>query len=134
VCVNQRQRRKVQFVQLGTTRVAGGLTVLLGAAVNQGSTLFAQAIHGKGWAGAVAQQPLQCRAVVRLGISTPTVMGWPPSHSSRGRDSHKFKQAPTVGVGVAPSRRRRLDSGQPGLVMKKSGCIPYEISASSYKT
>jgi len=42
-------------------------------------------------------------------------MGWQPSHSSRGRDSYKFKQEPAVGVGVAPSRRRQFNSGWFGL-------------------
>jgi hypothetical protein len=44
--------------------------VLLCAAVDQGSSLFAQAVHGKGWTGAVAQQPLQGCAVVRLNADT----------------------------------------------------------------
>ena len=33
--------------------------MLFGAAVHQLSTFFAQPLHGKGWAGAVALQPLQ---------------------------------------------------------------------------
>ena len=42
-----------------------------------------------------------------------------PSHSSRGRDSYKFKLAPTVCVGVAPSRRRPSNSGSSGLGSNK---------------
>ena len=38
--------------------------MLFCAAVHQGGALFAKAVHGKGWAGAVPQQPLQCGAVV----------------------------------------------------------------------
>ena len=40
--------------------------MLFCAAVQQGGALFAQSVHGKGWAGAVAQQPLQGGAFVRL--------------------------------------------------------------------
>ncbi|HOE42273.1 MAG TPA: hypothetical protein PLB25_11690 [Rhodoferax sp.] len=36
------------------------------------------------------------------------------SHSSRGRESCTFKSVPTVGAGVAPSRRRLFDSGLSG--------------------
>ena len=54
-------------ITLRTALVAVWLAVLLGAAVDQGGFLFAKAFHGKGWARAVAQQPLQCGAVVRLG-------------------------------------------------------------------
>ena len=60
----QLQRCEVQFVYLGTSHVTCGLTVLLGAAVDQGRALFAQTIHCKRWAGAAAQQPLQGGAVV----------------------------------------------------------------------
>ena len=60
----QLQRLEVQFVDLGTSHVTCGLTVLLGAAVDQGRALFAQTTHCKGWAGAIAQQPLQGGAVV----------------------------------------------------------------------
>jgi hypothetical protein len=62
----QLQWRKRQLVHLGTTLVSARLAVLFGAAVHQGGTLFAKTVHGKGWAGAVAQQPLQCGTVVRL--------------------------------------------------------------------
>jgi len=60
----QLQRLEVQFVDLGTSPVTCGLTALLGAAVDQGRALFAQTTHCKGWAGAIAQQPLQGGAVV----------------------------------------------------------------------
>ena len=49
--INQPQWRESQLGHFATTRFA----VLFGAAVHQGSALFAQAVHGKGWAGAVAQ-------------------------------------------------------------------------------
>ena len=60
----QLQRREVQLVDPGATLVRAGLAMLFGAAVHQIASLLAQAVHGKGWAGAVAQQPLQCCAVV----------------------------------------------------------------------
>jgi hypothetical protein len=44
--------------------------MLFGAAVHQLSTLFAKASTSKWWAGAVAQQPLQRSAVVRLNAHT----------------------------------------------------------------
>ena len=44
--------------------------MLFGAAVDQIVTLFAKALHGKGWAGAVPQQPLQASAVVCLDAHT----------------------------------------------------------------
>ena len=40
------------------------------AAVHQLKALLAKAIHGKGWAGAVAQESLQCGAVVGLNAHT----------------------------------------------------------------
>jgi hypothetical protein len=55
-----------QLICLGTALVAGGLAALLGTAVHQRSALFAQTFHGKGWAGAVAQQAFQGCAVVRF--------------------------------------------------------------------
>lgn len=66
----QLQRREVQLVCLGAALVTRRLAVLFGAAVHQGGTLFAKAIHGKRWAGAVAQQALQCDAVVRRDADT----------------------------------------------------------------
>ena len=60
----QLQRREVQLVCLSATLVTGGLAALFGSAVHQFASLFAQAFHGKGWTGAVAQQPLQRSAVV----------------------------------------------------------------------
>lgn len=39
--------------------------MLFGAAVHQIASLFAQVLHGKGRASAVAQQALQCCAVIR---------------------------------------------------------------------
>ena len=68
--IDQLQWREVQLVHLGATLVSARLTVLLGAAVHQGGALFAQSLHGKGWAGAVAQQPLQGGAVVCLDADT----------------------------------------------------------------
>ena len=54
----------MQFVHPGTTLVAAWLTLLFGTAVHQGGTRFAQSIHGKRRASAIAQQPLQDRAAV----------------------------------------------------------------------
>jgi hypothetical protein len=61
---------KRQLIDLGATLVTGRLAVLFGAAVHQGSAVFAQSVHGKGWAGAVPQQPLQRGTVVRLNEHT----------------------------------------------------------------
>lgn len=58
------------LVGFGTALVTGGLAVLLGAVVHQGRALLAKAIHGKGWPGRIAQQPLQCGAVVGLYADT----------------------------------------------------------------
>ena len=66
----QFQRGEVQFVDLGATLVVGGLALLFGTAVDQGSALFAKALHGKWRAGAVAQQPLQGCPVVCLDADT----------------------------------------------------------------
>ena len=54
----QLQRREVQLVDLGAALVRIRLTALLGTAVHQLSTLFAQTIHGKGRTSAVARQAL----------------------------------------------------------------------------
>jgi len=59
-----------ELVHLGTALVTGGLAVLFGAAVHQIFALFAQPIHRKRWASTVAQQPLQCGAVVCLDAHT----------------------------------------------------------------
>ena len=48
----QLQRREMQIVSPGPALVTAGLAALLGAAVHQGRALFAQALHGQGWAGA----------------------------------------------------------------------------------
>ena len=64
--IDQLQWREVQFVSLGATFVRARLAVLLGTAVHQGSALFAKALHGKGWSGAIAQQPLGVTRVVEL--------------------------------------------------------------------
>jgi len=51
----QLQWREGQLIHLGTALVSARLAVLPEAAVHQGCALFAQSVHGKGWAGAVAQ-------------------------------------------------------------------------------
>jgi hypothetical protein len=68
--INQLQRREGQLVCLGSALVTARLAALFGAAVHQGSALFAKAVHGKGWAGAIAQQPLQRGAVVCFNANT----------------------------------------------------------------
>ena len=68
--VYQLQRCECDLVDLGAPLVTGGLAALLGAAVDQIVALFAQALQGKGWARAVAQQPLKASAVVRLDAHT----------------------------------------------------------------
>lgn len=51
-----------------TTCLAGAASaVLFGAAVHQDSARFANTCTSKGWARAVAQQPLQRSAVLRCG-------------------------------------------------------------------
>lgn len=65
---NQLQRGEGDLIGLYAAlvvRQAAGLAVLLGAAVDQLAARFAQPLHGKRRAGAVAQQPLQPGAVVR---------------------------------------------------------------------
>ena len=60
--IDQLQWRQSQLAGLGTT--------LVGAAIDQIVCLFAQPIHGKGWARATSQQPLQRSTVVRLDADT----------------------------------------------------------------
>ena len=55
---------------LGATLVTARLAVLPEAAIREGSTLFAKAVHGKRWTGAVAQQPFQRSAVMCAAVST----------------------------------------------------------------
>ena len=64
--IYQLQWREVQLVDPCATLVRARLAMLFAAAVHQLGALFAQSLHGKGWAGAVAQQPLQRGAVVGL--------------------------------------------------------------------
>jgi hypothetical protein len=66
----QFQWREGQLVHLGATLFADRFAVLFGAAVRQGSALFAKALHGKGWAGAIPPQPLQRSTVVRRNADT----------------------------------------------------------------
>ena len=56
--IDQLQRCEMQFVDPGTAFVRARLAMLFCAAVHQGGALFAKAFTSKGWAGAVAQQPL----------------------------------------------------------------------------
>ena len=102
----QLQRLEVQFVDLGTSPVTCGLTVLLGAAVDQGRALFAQTIHCKGWAGAIAQQPLQGGAVVCFD-APPASTENPLYHRDAGSSGQRW-----------PSD----DSSSRGL----GGCAPWE--------
>ena len=72
--VDEFQRCEVQLVCLGTAsvsvEVAAGFAVLLAAAVDQLAAGLAQALHGKGWTGAIAQQTLQRSAVVGFDADT----------------------------------------------------------------
>ena len=68
--IDQLQWREDQLVHFAASLVTRRLAVLFGAAVHQGGARFAQSIHGKGWAGAVAQQALQCGALVCLNADT----------------------------------------------------------------
>ena len=62
-CCHSRHRRPQWRVRCQHTKVAMPVRAWW---PHQGSAVFAQPLHGKGWPGAVAQQPLQCCAVVRL--------------------------------------------------------------------
>jgi hypothetical protein len=72
--VNQLQWREGDLVCLGAALVSAPiparLAVLLGAAVDQVLTCFAQTFHGMRRPGAAAQQPLQASAVMRLDANT----------------------------------------------------------------
>ena len=62
--LDQLQRREGDLLCFGTAPVTGRLAVLFGAALHQGTALFAQPLQRKRWAGAVAQQARQAGTVV----------------------------------------------------------------------
>jgi len=76
-----------------------------------------------------------CRSGVSAANSGFRIRGkvpLPQSHSSQRRDSYKFMIVSAVGAGVAPLRRRLLDSGlfmnkSLAQILMPSGCVGQQL-------
>ena len=117
--VDQLQRCEVQLINLGTALVAGGFAALLAAAVHQFASLFAQPVHRKGWAGAIAQEPLKAWTVVGFnahpGIHRETAV-FVPQHLFclevlQQPTAHKGAQDTFLQCGLHWGHGSRIDAG-----------------------